>query len=232
MGEGKTLTCTNLAITMAQAGSKTILVDCDMRRPRLHHIWDMGRDQGVSNILVGTTKDNVVPFKTKVANLDVIPSGPIPPNPSELLGSNHMEQLIKTLRQRYDRIIIDSPPITAVTDATVLARIADGVVLVIRFGDTSRDMVQNGLEQLKGVNATILGAVLNAVDVGRDSYYYYQYYYYYYGEDGEKSKQARRKKRSSKSEIVEPVLSFGANVKNLARKVRNSKLKDFSLWPK
>ncbi|OEU80363.1 MAG: hypothetical protein BA865_11555 [Desulfobacterales bacterium S5133MH4] len=199
MGEGKTLTCTNLAITMAQAGSKTLLVDCDMRRPRMHHVWDIGRDQGVSNILVGTTKDNLVPFKTKVANLDVIPSGPIPPNPSELLGSNHMEQLIKTLRQRYDRIIIDSPPITAVTDATVLARIADGVVLVIRFGDTSRDMVRNGLEQLKGVNATILGAVLNAVDVGRDSYYYYQYYYYYYGEDGEKSKQARRKKRSSKS---------------------------------
>jgi exopolysaccharide transport family protein len=197
--EGKTLTCTNLAATMAQAGSKVLLVDCDMRRPRIHDIMKIGRDVGISNILAGTTGGNQVLFKTKVANLHVIPSGPIPPNPSELLGSNRMAELVKTFRERYDRIIIDSPPITAVTDATVLARIADGVVVIIRSGDTSMDIVRNGVEQLEGVNATILGAVLNGVNMRKDGYYYYQYYYYYYSEDGDKKKKARRKRRSSKS---------------------------------
>ena len=197
--EGKTLTCTNLAATMAHAGSKVLLVDCDMRRPRIDHIMKVGRDVGLSNILASTTEGNQVLFKTKVANLHVIPCGPIPPNPSELLGSNRMVQLVKTFRERYDKIVIDSPPITAVTDATVLARIADGVVVIIRSGDTSRDIVRNGVEQLKGVNATILGAVLNGVNMGKDSYYYYQYYYYYYGEDGDKKRKARRKRRSSRS---------------------------------
>ena len=158
----------------------------------------VGGDVGISNILAGTTGDNQALFKTKVANLHVIPCGPIPPNPSELLGSNRMVQLVKTFRERYDKIIIDSPPITAVTDATVLARIADGVVVIIRSEDTSRDIVRNGVEQLKGVNATILGAVLNGVNMGKDSYYY-QYYYYYYGDDGDKKKATRRKRRSSKS---------------------------------
>ncbi len=186
--EGKTLTCTNLAATMAQAGSKVLLVDCDMRRPRIHDIMKIGRDVGISNILAGTTGGDQVLFKTRMANLHVIPCGPIPPNPSELLGSNRMVQLVKTFRERYDKIVIDSPPITAVTDATVLARVADGVVVIIRSGDTSRDIVRNGVEQLRGVNATILGAVLNGVNMGKDGYYYYQYYYYYYGEDGDKKK--------------------------------------------
>ena len=193
--EGKTLTCTNLAATMAQAGSKVLLVDCDMRRPRIHHIMKIDRDVGISSILAGPTEGNRVLFKTKVDNLDVIPCGPIPPNPSELLGSKRMAQLVKTFRGRYEKIIIDSPPITAVTDAAVLARIADGVVIVIRCGDTSRDIVRNGVEQLKGVNTTILGAVLNGVNMGKDSYSYYQYYYYYYGEDSVRKAKAHKKRR-------------------------------------
>lgn len=197
--EGKTLTCTNLAVTLAQAGSKVLLIDCDMRRPRVHHIMKIGRDKGISNILAGTSEDNRILFRTKFANLDVVPCGPIPPNPSELLGSNRMVKLLEAFRKRYDKIVIDSPPITAVTDASVLARVADGVIVVIRFSDTSRDIVLNGLEQLKAVNATVLGAVLNGVDMGNNGYYYYQYYYYYYGEDGKRSKSARRKRESSSS---------------------------------
>ena len=108
-----------------------------------------------------------------------------------------MRNLIETLRKDYDRILIDTPPITAVTDPSILAALSDGVVLVIRAGVTPRQVVQNGLGQLKSIHAPILGAVLNGVNTGRDSYYYYQYYYYYYGEDGSRKKNARRKKRSA-----------------------------------
>jgi capsular exopolysaccharide synthesis family protein len=151
----------------------------------------------MSNILVGncTLAEAVCP--TSVPNVDVLPSGPIPPNPSELLGSNHMRELLEEARKHYDRIVIDSPPITAVTDAVLLSKLVDGVVVVIRSGVTHRQVVKNGLAQLQGVGAHILGAVLNGVSMGRDSYYYYQYYYYYYGADGEKRKGVR-KKRSSK----------------------------------
>lgn len=204
--EGKTSCVTNLAITMAEAGSKVILIDCDMRRPRVHRVLkspaadssvEKGREIGVSSFLVGNTKQlSDVVFHTEIKNLDFIPSGPIPPNPSEIIGSRKMEGLIEYLRKRYDRILIDSPPITAVTDSVVLAQMADGLLLVIRAGETPRQIVKNALDQLKNVNAHVIGAVLNAVNMGRDSYYYYQYYYYYYGDDGQKKKNQRKSKRS------------------------------------
>jgi Mrp family chromosome partitioning ATPase len=106
-----------------------------------------------------------------------------------------MNGLLEVLKKSYKRIIIDSPPITAVTDAVVLAKSADGVVVVVRANDTAREIIQNGLVQLQSVGANILGAVLNGVDMGKDSYYYYQYYYYYYGEDEEKKRKGFRKKR-------------------------------------
>jgi len=194
-GEGKTVCVSNLAATMAQSGSKVVLVDCDMRRPRLHRIFDIPRDSGVSNFLVGNKALTDIILTTAVENLHIVPSGPIPPNPSELLGSKTMGNLIETLRKDYDRILIDTPPITAVTDPSILAALSDGVVLVIRAGVTPRQVVQNGLGQLRSINAPILGAVLNGVNTGRDSYYYYQYYYYYYGEDGSKKKNARRRRK-------------------------------------
>jgi Mrp family chromosome partitioning ATPase len=109
-----------------------------------------------------------------------------------------MQKLIETLRKHYDRIIIDSPPVTAVTDSTMLSNVVDGVVLVVRAGETAKDVVVNGLDSLRSVKAKILGAVLNGVNIGKDSYYYYQYYYYYYGDDGAKKKKNKRKKRSTK----------------------------------
>ncbi len=197
--EGKTITAANVAITMAQTGGRVVILDCDMRRPKVHKVFETSRDKGMANILVGSCEVDEAIIATAIPNIDIVPSGPIPPNPSEILGSHRMEGLIKTLRARYERIIIDSPPVTAVTDAVILSRMVDGVVLIIRAGEVHREIIKNALSQLRSVNARLLGAVLNGVEMGRDSYYYYQYYYYYYGEDGEKRKKVTRRKRASSS---------------------------------
>ena len=194
-GEGKSICVANLGATLALAGSKVVILDCDMRKPRMHKIFNCPRETGISSVLVGTSPLSEVVVHTMVENLDLIPCGPIPPNPSEIVGSKKIKQLIDTLRKDYQHILIDSPPITAVTDAVLLSQVADSMLLVIRAGVTPKPLIQNGIEQLKNVNAHIMGAILNAIKTGRDSYYYYQYYYYYYGDDGEKQKNARRKKR-------------------------------------
>ena len=184
--DGKTTSASNLAVCMANTESRVLLMDCDMRRPNIHKVFDLGRNIGLSGILVGTNnlKDAIV--ASPVDGLDILPAGLTPPNPSEIIGSKKMAQLIGTLREKYDRIIIDTPPISSVTDAAVLSRMVDSVLLVVRAGETPRPVIQNALEQLKTVNAKILGVVLNAVSVGRDGYYYYQYQNYYYGPDQDK----------------------------------------------
>jgi exopolysaccharide transport family protein len=194
--EGKTISAANLAVTMAQAGNRVLIVDCDMRRPRLHRMFDIQRDRGIANILVGNCTIDAATVHSTIPGIDIIPSGPVPPNPSEMLGSHHMAQFMKTVRDRYDLIIVDSPPITAVTDAVILSRLVDGVLIVIRAGETHREIIKNGISLLNAANARVLGAILNGVVMGRDSYYYYQYYYYYYGEDGDRQKKIRRKKRA------------------------------------
>ncbi|MCU0594281.1 MAG: polysaccharide biosynthesis tyrosine autokinase [Desulfobacterota bacterium] len=194
--EGKTSTALNLAITMAQTGGKVILLDCDMRKPSVHKVFGLPRDKGMSSILVGNCEVKDALLNTPVPNLDMIPCGPIPPNPSEILGSPRMARLLELLRKSYTRVVIDTPPITAVTDAVVIGRLVDGAVVVVRAGATPREIVRNGLVQLKAVSSPILGVVLNGVDMDRDGYYYYQYYYYYYGEDGTKKKRVHTKKRS------------------------------------
>jgi len=198
--EGKTITTANIAITMAQAGSKIIILDCDMRRPEIHNLFGVTRERGMSNILVGTDNIGKIIQSTKIPNLDIITSGPIPPNPSEILGSKRMKGLLVALRKKYNHILIDSPPVTAVTDALVLSKSADGVIMVIRMGDMAKQIVKNGISQFNNVGAHIIGAVLNGIDLSSSkySYYYYQYYRYYYGEDGEKKKPTgkKRKKRS------------------------------------
>lgn len=198
--EGKTITAANVAITMAQAGSKIIILDCDMRRPEIHKLFGATRDRGMSNILVGIDNIGEIIQSTKIPNLDVITSGPIPPNPSEMVGSKRMESLLVALRKRYDHILIDSPPVTAVTDALVLSKSADGVIIVIRTGDMARQIVKNGISQLNNVGAHIIGAVLNGIDLSSSkySYYYYQYYRYYYGEDGEKKKPTGKKRSKTR----------------------------------
>lgn len=193
--EGKTITSSNLAITMAQSGNKVVLLDCDMRRPRVNKLFGISRNRGMTNLLVEKTDLKLTVFNTSIPNLHVIPSGPIPPNPSEILGSRRMEELIEVLRKNFTRIIIDTPPITAVTDATLLGKLSDGVVLVVRANRTVRDMAKTGLEQLRAVGAKLLGVVLNGVSMDRGSYYYYQYYYYY-GDEGYQEKKSSRKKKT------------------------------------
>ncbi len=194
--EGKTLCAANLGVTMAQSGSRVAIIDCDMRRPKMHTVFQINRNAGVSNIMTGARNLSDVVYSNGIPNLSVIPCGPIPPNPSELLGSKRMAEFIEELKGSYERVIIDSPPLTAVTDSAVLAQVCDGVVVVVRAGVTTRHAVQNAVSQLKGLNVRILGALLNGVSTRRDSYYYQYYYYYYYGGDRENGKKKRRRGHS------------------------------------
>lgn len=186
-GEGKTSCASNIAAVMAQSGGRILLLDCDMRRPKLHRLFRINPKVGLSSVLVkvGELKNAIQP--TGIENLDMIPCGPTPPNPSELLGSDQMRLLLERLRKRYTRIIIDSSPVTAVTDSVLLAKEADAVVMIVRAGETPRPSVKAALEQLAAVEANVIGAVLNSVQADRDGYHYYQYYYYYYGGSREKS---------------------------------------------
>jgi len=215
--EGKSICASNLAVAMAQAGSRVLLVDCDMRKPRIHKIFQIGRDIGLSSVLVGkeSVKNAIVSIGIK--NLDMIPVGPTPPNPSEILGSKKMKQFLDSLRSGYTRIIIDSPPIMAVTDSVVLSQMVDGVIVIISAGDTPRPVVQNGIAQLRGVNARILGAVLNGIRTGRDSYYYNPYYSYYYGDDDARKKRTGRKKKWMSAYAQEAEIQ--QNTKEAASKV-------------
>lgn len=206
--EGKTITTANIAITMAaQADSKILIMDCDMRRPEIHKLFGLTNDRGMSNILVGIDNIGEIIQSTKIPNIDLITSGPIPPNPSEILGSKRMENLINALRKKYNHILIDSPPVTAVTDALVLSKSADGVIMVIRTGDMARQIIKNGMGQFNNVGAHIIGAILNGIDLSSNkySYYYYQYYRYYYGEDSEGIKTSRKKKKNSKKQKADSI---------------------------
>lgn len=183
--EGKTTISINLGITMAASGGRVVLIDTDMRRPKLHTSFDVPSDVGVSNYLVG--KDPITKFviPTEVPGLDLIPCGPCPPNPAELLHTERFRELIAELEQHYETIIFDSPPIIAVTDAIVIGTQVDGVVLVAKSGKTTKETLLHARNSLAAVNARILGCVLNDLDLDSGRYGYYHYvgrYGSYYGE--------------------------------------------------
>jgi non-specific protein-tyrosine kinase len=172
--EGKSTTLANLAVTLAQAEREVILVDCDLRRPSQHEIFDVENGVGLTSMVVDEEAFKNPPLQeTPVPNLKLLPSGPLPPNPSELLGSRRMEEIITTLREKADLVLFDAPPIIAVTDAAVLASKVDGVLLVISAGTTKRDHAQRAKALLQKVNARLVGAVLNNVrmDVSLHRYY-------------------------------------------------------------
>ena len=174
--EGKTMVAGNVAIGLAQAGQRVLLIDADMRRPRAHELFNVAVEPGLSNLLVGAAKPSEVVLATGVENLWIMPAGKTPPNPAELLGSRRFADLTSSLGGHFDCVIIDTPPVLAVTDAAVVAHRASGVLFVIAADVTSRQAAQTALDQLEHARAKFLGAVLNRVDVDRDSYYYARYY--------------------------------------------------------
>jgi capsular exopolysaccharide synthesis family protein len=177
-GEGKTTVACSLAISLAQGGQKVCIVDCDLRRPRLHRIFERVGDAGLTNVLVGEAKIAEVALPTVVNNLSCVPSGPIPPNPGDVLHSERFRAVLRELLETFDRVIIDSPPLVAVTDSAILSTLVDGTVFVVRAFTTSRNTSRQGLRALSDVDAPIVGAVLNAVDMRKHDYSYYQYYHY------------------------------------------------------
>ena len=176
-GEGKSTTIANLAIAFAQAGHKCLLIDADLRRPVQHKIFRLDQRRGLSAVLVGKVElAEAIQSAEDVPGLQVLPSGPLPPNPAEMLGSKQWRRLLQELQEPYDFVLIDSPPVIAVADASILAPQTDGVVLVLDAGSVPRQAAQQAKDQLDKVNTRFLGAVLNNVRVEGD----YQYYYYYY----------------------------------------------------
>ena len=201
--EGKTTTASNLAVAMAQMGEKVLLIDTDMRRHNLHKVFSLDNLIGISDLIIDHNNiDAAVRPLSHVPNLHVVTGGTLAPNPSELLGSNSMKGVLATLRSKYDRIILDSPPVMAFSDALVLSRLSDGVVFVIWGGETVRDQIKKVTQSLTGVNAKIIGVVLNNVDMTSRAYsYYHPYYHYYYGGKGvERRKKPRENGKGKETE--------------------------------
>lgn len=180
--EGKTTTVIYLGTTMAQSGQKVLLVDTDMRRPRLHLSTGVQREPGLSNLILGEENYDDVIKPTAVPNLFVLPCGPIPPNPAELLMTKRFEAVLKELEGKFSKIILDSPPLQ-LTDAVVLAKRTEGVILVARSSQTVRDELKRAATMVRSVGANILGVVVNELDRSERDTYYYHYGYYNYGQD-------------------------------------------------
>ena len=159
--EGKSMTTANLAVVYAQQGLKVLLIDADLRKPTVHYTFRLDNLRGLSNILVNEATIEETAYSTGIGDLDVISSGPIPPNPSELLGSKRMEALIQEASSSYDLIIFDTPPVLAVTDAQILGNVVDGTILVIRSGQTEYELAIKAKEALDPAKAKLLGTVLN-----------------------------------------------------------------------
>ena len=174
--EGKTVVSSNLADALAQAEQRTLIIDGDMRRPRVHEVFEIAQEPGLSNVLIGAVDVKSAIRQTGNQFLSVLPAGHIPPNPAELLGSRKYQKLIEELAKDYDWIIVDAPPVMAVTDAAVVSNGVTGVVFVVGAEMTPRRTAQTALEHLMAARAKVIGAVLNRVNVHRHSYYYAQYY--------------------------------------------------------
>lgn len=190
-GEGKSATVANLAVSLAQTGKTVLILDADMRNPTQHKLFNLDNWEGLSRALFQERELELKLFwqETEVPGLRVLTAGPIPPNPAELLGSKRMRWLLHEAMEEFDLVIVDTPPVIAVADSSILAREMDGVILVLASGEVSRDYAVRAKEQLEKVGAKILGAVLNKVELKTREHYYYYYYH------GEKRSQNKKKKR-------------------------------------
>ncbi|WP_207655804.1 CpsD/CapB family tyrosine-protein kinase [Vallitalea okinawensis] len=179
-GEGKTTTGGNLALTIAKDGHKVLILDCDLRKPRVHKYFKVDNEQGITNMLVdGLPFENIRKIFQGDSNIHIVTSGPLPPNPAELLGSQKMLQFLKKLKEEYDYILIDAPPVGQVTDAAVIGPEADGVILTLASAQSNIHAAKRAKELLDNVGAKIIGTVLTKVDKSNTGYKYYSYYNYY-----------------------------------------------------
>ena len=207
--EGKTISASNLAAALAQAGNRVVLVDGDLHRPRLHRVFKLVNNAGLTTALLEAHPDPVGLLQdTSIPGLQVLTSGPLPPNPAELLGTARMRELLAVLDEHADTIVIDSPPVTMLSDAAIISTLADGVLLVLMSGQTRREVAKRAVEALRQVNAHVLGVLMNRITPRSGGYYYYKTYYYYKsgyytgggdddkGGSGTRTSRLRRKRRS------------------------------------
>ena len=171
-GEGKTVTSGNLALALAQGENKVLLVDCDMRKPSIHKNFRISNESGLTDLLLHKkTMEQVMVNYNK--NLTIVPAGRVSPNPSEMLGSRAMGTFLEEMKNHFDYIVMDTPPLGAVTDAQVLSTKVDGTILVVKAGATKKDVVINSVNLIKKVNGNLIGTVLNGVEQSKNKYYYY-----------------------------------------------------------
>ena len=171
-GEGKSTVAGNLALVLAQGESKVLLVDCDMRKPSLHKKFKISNTYGISDLLVGKKSMDGIAYKRN-HNLTIITAGKILPNPAEMLSSKAMTAFLEEMKKHFDYIVLDTPPLQAVTDAQILSTKVDGTLIVVRSGVTKKDVVNNAVSIIKKVNGNIIGTVLNAAENNKNTYYYY-----------------------------------------------------------
>lgn len=181
-GEGKTTTLGNLAVVLAANGHKVLVVDCDMRKPRIHKAFELSNKKGLSDLLVKGDDYKAYLHEIEGSDMEVLTAGKIPGNPSELLHSKAMKSVVEQMKEDYDYILFDTPPILPVTDAAVMSSYIDGAVLVITSGEIKRDVAKKAKDALVAVNANILGVVMNKVTV-EDRKSYQSYYYYQSSDD-------------------------------------------------
>jgi capsular exopolysaccharide synthesis family protein len=189
-GEGKTTTIVNTAICLSQLGAKVLLIDADMRRPRVHKAFGLKNRRGLSTYLSSDVRLRDLIQTTSLPNLWVLPSGLVPPNSADLVSSEKLRFMLAKLSQHYDHILIDTPPVHSVTDPVILSRQVDGVMLVVHGGKSTREMVRHARQELINVGAKIFGVVLNNVNVEDNGYEYY-YHRYYYGTHKEETSQLK-----------------------------------------
>ena len=187
-GEGKSLTVGNIALSLVQDNKRVLVIDCDLRRPTIHKKFGIMNEKGIAEVIVGSS--TIYEVIKRYKKLDIITAGKIPPNPSEMLGSEKMKNIINELKEIYDYILIDSPPVLAVTDAQIISTIVDGVIFVARYGIAKKDKITLAKSQLNKVNANLIGTILHGITKGNKIYDYYDYY----GEDVSGNKKKRRGK--------------------------------------
>lgn len=177
---GKTINSINLAISFAQMGKRTLLIDADMRNPTVHRMFSVPVKNGLSEILAGLT-DNITVSKTEIENLSILTSGKIPPNPAELLASPRMDKLLSFVKEHYDCVFIDTPPVNLVTDATVFAQKSTGYILIVKANVSDNSDVKTALSNIESIDGNVLGVILNDISTSRHKYYsYYRKYDYKY----------------------------------------------------